>query len=75
MIDKSQLGTIVAILITRTRLHAIRYEDKRMACVRIWKAINKRTDKTMTKAKMTIGQTTIYKTLYRTLMIEQHESY
>jgi hypothetical protein len=73
MID-SQLDTIVTILITRTRLHAIRYEDKRMACVRIWKAIN-RTDKTMTKAKMTIGQTTIYKTLHRTLMIEQHEPY
>jgi hypothetical protein len=36
-------------------------------------AINRRTDNTIAKRKKTKGQTTIYKTLYRKLKIDQHE--
>ena len=35
--------------------------------------VNRRTDNTITKSKRTKGQTTINKTLYRKLKIEQHE--
>jgi hypothetical protein len=36
-------------------------------------AVNQRTDSTKVKRKITKGQTTIYETVYRKLMIEQHE--
>jgi hypothetical protein len=36
-------------------------------------AVNQRTDSTKVKGKITKGQTTIYETVYRKLMIEQHE--
>ena len=36
------------------------------------KAVNRRTDNTMLKRKRIKGQTTIYKTQYRSLKIEQH---
>jgi hypothetical protein len=36
-------------------------------------AVNQRTDSTKVKRTITKGQTTIYETVYRKLMIEQHE--